>query len=116
MVELIANWERSSAGAGMVNNIAEDELDEEATQTQYEFLNTNDQKAFLREHPAHVIYPWHLTHQYGILDKVRQQLHCDFVVDRTNVPSVDTLGRKRKHTPSSTDISISESSRITKNM
>ena len=42
MVKVIADWERSSAGAGMVNNIAEDELDEQAMQTQYEFLNSDD--------------------------------------------------------------------------
>ena len=38
MVKVIANWERSGAGAGVVNNIDEDELDKEATQTQYDFL------------------------------------------------------------------------------
>ena len=42
-------------------------------------------------------------------------MHGDFVIDRTNAPSVDTLGRKRKHTLSSTDPSISECDRITKN-
>ena len=42
MVKVIANWERSRAGAGMVNNIAEDELDKQAMQTQYEFLDGND--------------------------------------------------------------------------
>ena len=47
---------------------------------------------------------------------VRQQLHGDFVVDRTNAPSMDTLDRKREHTESSTDPSISESGRIMKNM
>ena len=35
MVKVIADWERSGAGAGMVNNITEDELDGQATQTQY---------------------------------------------------------------------------------
>ena len=42
MVKVIANWERSGAGAGMVNNIAEDELDKQAMQTQYEILDSND--------------------------------------------------------------------------
>ena len=116
MDKVIANWEKSGAGAGMVNNIAEDELDEQAMQTQYEFLDSNDQKSFLRECPVHVLYLWYLTHQYGILTKVRQQLHGDFVIDGTNAPTVDTLGRKRKHTPSSTDPSISGSGRIMKNM
>ena len=35
MVKVIADWERSSTGAGMVNNIAEDELDKQAMQTQF---------------------------------------------------------------------------------
>ena len=116
MVKVIADWEGSSNGAGMANNIAEDELDKQAMQTQYEFLDSDDQKSFLRECPAHVLYLWHLTHQYGILTKVRQHLHGDFVIDGTNAHSMDTLGRKRKYTLSSTDPSISESSRITKNM
>ena len=94
----------------MVNDIAEDELGEEAMQTQYEFLNRDDQKSFLRKCLSHVLYLWHLTLQYGILTKVRQQIHGDSVIDGTNPPSVDTLGRKRKHTLSSTDPSISESS------
>ena len=98
----------------MVNNIAEDELDEEAMQTKYEFLDGDDRKSFVRESPAHVLYLWHLTHQYGILTKVRQQLHGNFVIDGTNALSVDPLGRNRKHKLSSTDPSISESSRITK--
>ena len=99
-----------------VNNTAEDELDKQAIQTQYEFLNSNDRKSFLRECPAHVLYLWHLTHQYGILTKVKQQLHGDFVIDGTKAPTMDTLGRKRKHTVSSTDPCISGSGRITKNM
>ena len=49
MVKVIADWKRSGTGACMVNNIAEDELDKQAMQTQYEFLNGNDQKPFLRE-------------------------------------------------------------------
>ena len=96
MVKVIANWERSGTGAGMVNNIAEDELDEEAMHTQYEFLNKDDRKSFLRDCPAHVLYLWHSTHQYGILTKVRQQIHGDFVIDRMNAPCMDTLGRKKK--------------------
>ena len=42
MVKVIADWERSGTGAGMVNNIAEDELDKQAMQTQYEFLDSDD--------------------------------------------------------------------------
>ena len=100
----------------MVNNIVEDELDKQAMQTQYEFLDSDDQKSFLTECPADVLYLWHLTHQYGILTKVRQQLHGDFVIDGTNAPTMDTLGWKRNHTLSSTDPCISGSGRIMKNM
>ena len=42
MVKVIADWEISSTRAGMVNNIAEDELDEQAMQTQYEVLDSDD--------------------------------------------------------------------------
>ena len=99
MVKVIANWERSSAGAGMVNNIAEDELDEQATQTQYEFLNGDDQKSFLRECPAHVLYLWYLTHQYGILAKVRQQLHGDFfsLTEQMHLPWILWVERENTH-------------------
>ena len=65
--------------------------------------------------PPHILYLWHLSHTYGILMKVRQQLHGDCVVDGMNAPSVDTSSCwKRKHTPSST--SVSDHDGLTKNM
>ena len=61
------------------------------------------------------MYLWHISHQYGILTKVRQQLNGDFVVDGKSAPSIDTsLACKQKHTPSSA--SVSESDGLKKNM
>ena len=73
MVKLILDWERSGAGAGMVNNmIDEDDNGQETTQQyEYEFLDGDDRKLFLHERPRHVLYLWQLAHKYGILQTVR---------------------------------------------
>ena len=133
MVKVIADWERSGAGVGMINNVIEGDdegKEDNATETQqdtqrqcraqnetqqYEFINGDDRKSFLREMLPHILYLWHISHQYGILTKVRQQLNGDFIVDGKSAPSVDTsLAHKRKHTPSSA--SVSESDGLNKNM
>ena len=133
MVKVIADWERSGAGAGMINNVIEgddEEKDDDTTETpcdtqrqhrtqnetqQYESIDGDDRKSFLRERPPHILYLWHETHQYGILTKVRKQLNGDFVVDGKSAPSIDTSSaHKRKHTPSSA--SVSESDGLNKNM
>ena len=51
MVKLISDWERSGAGAGMVNDmIDEDGKSQETTQQyEYEFLDGDDWKSFLCE-------------------------------------------------------------------
>ena len=117
MVKVISDWERSGAGSGMVNNIVvDDDNNNETEPPEYEFIDRDDLKSFLGEHPPHVVYPWPLSHKYGILRRVRQQLDSGSTVDRTNAPSVDTTCKKRKHSPSSTDSSISNSGRIMKNM
>ena len=67
MVKVISDWEHSSAGAGMVNNIVDDS---DAEPMGYEFLDGNDRKSFLRERPPHILYLWHLSHKYGILKTV----------------------------------------------
>ena len=68
MVKLIADWERSSAGAGMVSNHVDDnDDDDEGEPTKYEFIDGDDRKSFLRECPLHVLYLCHLLHKYGIL-------------------------------------------------
>ena len=69
MVKLISDWERSGAGAGMVNDmIDEDDNSQRTTQQyEYEFLDGDDRKSFLHERPPHVLYLWHLAHKYGIL-------------------------------------------------
>ena len=134
MVKVIADWERSGAGAGMINNVIEgdndEEKDDDATETQhdiqqqrrtqnetqqYEFIDGDDRKSFLRERPPHILYLWHISHQYGILTKVRQQLNGDFIVDGKSAPSIDTSSaHKRKHTPSTA--SVSECDGLNKNM
>ena len=119
MVKLISDWERSGAGAGMVNDmIDEDDNSQETTQQyEYEFLDGDDQKSFLRERPPHVLYLWYLAHKYGILRTVRQQLDGSSSVDGINVPNVDTIrNKKRKHSPESGDPSWCNSGNITKNM
>ena len=68
MVKLIADWERSGAGAGMVSNhVDNNDDDNEGESTEYEFIYGDDQKSFLREHPPHILYLWHLLHKYCIL-------------------------------------------------
>ena len=115
MVKLIADWERSSAGAGMVDNHVDDNDDnDDGEPTEYEFIDGDDRKSFLREHPPHIIYLWHLMHKFGILRKVRQQLVGCSSVDGPHAPDVDTTLKKRKQSPSSIDQSISNSGRITK--
>ena len=91
MVKVISDWERSGAGAGMVNNIVDDSNDEPA---EYEFLDGDDHKSFLRERPPHILYLWHLSHKYGILKTVRQQLDGHAVVDGTSAPNVDVSTKK----------------------
>ena len=57
----------------MVNSVVDDN-DKETEPPEYKFIDGDDQKFFLREHPLHVFYLWHLSHKYGILRRVRQQL------------------------------------------
>ena len=113
MVKVISDWERSSAGAGMVNNIVDDS---DAKLTEYEFLDGDDCKSFLRERPPHILYLWHLSHKYGILKTVRQQLDGHAVVDGTSAPNVDVATKKRKHSRNSIDPSYSESRKFKENM
>ena len=117
MVKLIADWERSGAGAGMVNNQVDDNDDNnDGEPTEYEFIDGDDRKSFLRERPPHVLYLWDLMHKYGILRKVRQQLVGCSSVDGPHAPDVDTTLKKRKQSQGSIDQSMSDSGRITKNM
>ena len=113
MVKVISDWERSGAGAGMVNNIVDDS---DAEPTEYKFLDGNDRKSFLRECPPHILYLWHLSHKYGILKTVQQQLDGHAVVDGTSAPNVDVSTKKRKYSPNSSDPSYSESGKFTENM
>ena len=117
MVKLIADWKRSGAGAGMVDNQVDDNDDNgDGEPTEYEFIDGDDRKSFLREHPPHILYLWHLAHKYGILQKVRQQLLGCSSVDGPHAPDVDTTLKKRKQSPGSIDQSMSDSGRIMINM
>ena len=113
MVKVIADWKRSGVGAGMINNVIEgddEEKDDDATETQrntqqqhrpqnetqqYEFIDGDDRKSFLRERLPHILYLWHISHQYGILTKVRQQLTGGFIVDGKSAPSIDTSSARK---------------------
>ena len=117
MVILIADWERSGAGAGMVDNQVDDNDDDDNGEpTEYEFIDGDDRKSFLRDHPPHILYLWHLMHKFGILQKVRQQLVGCSSVDGPHAPDDDTTLKKRKQSPRSIDQSTSNSGTITKNM
>ena len=117
MVKLITDWERSGAGAGMVDNQVDDNDDDDNGEPmEYEFIDGDDRKSFLRERPSHILYLWHLTHKYGILQKVRQQVVGCSSVDGPHAPDVDTTSKKRKQSPGSIDQSISDCGRIMKNM
>ena len=83
---------------------------------EYEFIDGDDRKSFLRECPPHILYLWHLTHKYFILWKVRQQLVGCSSVDGPHAPDVDATSKKRKQSLGSIDQSISDSGRIIKNM
>ena len=81
----------------MVNNMVNvNDNNDETEPPEYEFIDGDDWKSFLREHPPHVLYLWHLLHKYGILRRVRQQLDGGSTVDGTNAPSADTR-RGRTH-------------------
>ena len=117
MVKLITDWEMSGTGAGMVDNHVDDNDDDnEGEPTEYAFIDGDDQKSFLRERPPHILYLWHLTHKYGILRKVRQQLVGCSSVDGPHAPDVGTTLKKRRQLLGSIDQSISGSGRIMKNM
>ena len=107
MVKVISDWECSGSGRGMLNDL-DDENNEKRTQEQvYEFVDGDDRKSFLHEHPAHVLYLWHLTYKYDILNTVRQQLRSGSSIDGDAGPSVDTTrSMKRKHSPESNDPSL----------
>ena len=117
MVKVIADWERSGSGRGMVKNLQgltnnddEDTSDDNDGRKQsemevYEFWDSDDRKSFLRERPSHVLYLWQLSYTYKILNTVRQQLCSDSTTDGSSAPDVRQV-RKRKTSPESNDLSI----------
>ena len=52
-------------------------------------------KNFSKERPPHVLYLWHITQTYGILNNVQQQLKAVSCLDGNNAPSVSS-SQKRK--------------------
>ena len=77
MVKVIADWECSVSGCGMINNLVDNGDKNEGSMTEarvYEFINGDDRKSFLHEQPPHVLYLWHIAYPYDILHNVRQQL------------------------------------------
>ena len=54
----------------------------------YEFWDGDNQKSFLRERPSHVLYLWHLSYTYKILNTIRQQLCSDSTTDGSSAPDV----------------------------
>ena len=77
MVKVIADWEHSGSGRGMINNLVDDGDENEGSMTEarvYEFIDGDDRKSFLCERPPHVLYLWHIAYTYDILHNVCQQL------------------------------------------
>ena len=117
MVKVIADWERSGSGRGMVKNLQgstsnddEDTSDDNDGRKQsemevYEFWDGDNRKSFLRERPSHVLYLWQLSYTYKILNTVRQQLCSDSTTDGSSAPDVRQV-RKRKTSPESNDPSV----------
>ena len=85
MEKVIADWERSGSGRGMARNLLQGQTDndnnssgntenQQSEQEVYEFWDGDDRKLFSRERPSHVLYLWHLSYKYDILNAIRQQL------------------------------------------
>ena len=82
MVKVIADWEHSCSGCGMINTLVDDGDGNEGNTTEarvYEFIDGDNRKSFLRERPPHVLYLWHIAYTYDILHTVRQQLCNDCI-------------------------------------
>ena len=100
MVKVIADWERSGSGRGMVkklqsltNNDDEDTSDDNDGRKQSEmevdeFWDGDDRKSFLWKRPSHVLYLWQLSYTYKIFSTVRQQLCSDSTTDGSSAPDV----------------------------
>ena len=97
------------------NQVHDNDDDGNGEPMEYEFIDGDDRKSFLRECPPHILYLWHLMHKYGILRKVRQRLVGCSSVDGPHTPDIDTNLKKRKQSSGSIDQSISNSGRIMKN-
>ena len=61
----------------------------------YKFFDGDDRKNFLKERPPHVLYLWHITRAYGILNNVQQQLKAVSCLDRKFAPSVSSSWKRK---------------------
>ena len=107
MVKVIADWERSGSGHGMINNLVDDGDENEGSMTEarvYEFIDGDDRKSFLHKRPPHVLYLWHIAYTYDILHNLHQQLHDDCISEGSHAPSIASI--KRKKSPKSNDPSV----------
>ena len=107
MVKVIADWERSGSGHGMINNLVDNGDDTEGNSTEarvYEFINGDNRKSFLHERPPHVLYLWYIAYTYDILHTVHQQLQNDCISEGLHAPSVASI--KRKKSPEFNDPSV----------
>ena len=109
MVKVIADWERSGSGRGMVKNLqsltnnddgdTSDNIDgrNQSEMEVYEFWDGDDRKSFLRERPSHVLYLWQLLYTYKIISTVRQQLCSDSTTDGSSAPDVRQVRKWKSH-------------------
>ena len=107
MVKVIADWEHSGSGHGMINNLVNNGDENEGNMTEarvYEFIDGDNRKSFLHEQPPHVLYLWHIAYTYDILHNVCQQLRNDCISEGSHAPSVASI--KRKKSPESNDPSV----------
>ena len=90
---MIADWDKSGSGWSQYVEMDRD----------YKLIVGDDRKAFLREHPPHVLYLWHVAKTYGILQPVWQQLTAENSVDGNTAPSVAS-SQKHKATSEEQDM------------
>ena len=117
MVRVIAEWQRSGSGRGMVKNLQSSTDDDDDNNSDdndgnqhserevYEFWDSDNQKSFLQERPSHVLYLWQLSYMYKILSTVRQQLCSESTMEGSSAPDVRQV-RKWKSSPGSNDPSV----------
>ena len=59
------------------------------------FIDGDDRKNSLKERPPYVLYLWHITWTYGILNNVWQQLKTVSCLDGNNAPYVSSSWKRK---------------------